>query len=66
MTGWPEWCSSPDLPALLGVPSAAELSALPAAVLAERLARAYRLVAELTGQVERLTGRVEELERPPA
>jgi hypothetical protein len=51
------------------VPSAEELSALPAAVLAEQLAGAYRLVAELTGhvkllgQVERLTGRVEKLER---
>jgi transposase len=32
-------------------------------VLAGRLVEAYRLVAVLTGQVERLTGRVEELER---
>jgi transposase len=52
------------------VPSAEELSALPAAELAVRLAEAYRLIAELTAQaglltaqVERLTGRVEELER---
>ena len=47
-----------------------ELSALPAAGLAVRLAGAYRLIAELTGQVERLTAlnerlsaRVDELER---
>jgi transposase len=46
-----------------GVPSAEELSALPAAELAVRLAEAYRLIAELTAQVERLSGRVEELER---
>jgi transposase len=53
-----------------GVPSAEELSALPAAELAVRLAEAYRLIAELTAQagrlseqVDRLTGRVEELER---
>jgi transposase len=50
-----------------GVPSAEELSALPAAELAVRLAEAYRLIAELTGrlaaQVERLSARVEELER---
>jgi transposase len=44
-----------------GVPSAEELSALPAAVLAERLVEAYRLVADLTGQVELLTGQVERL-----
>ena len=50
--------------------SAEELSALPAAGLAVRLAGAYRLIAELTGQVERLTAlnerlsaRVDELER---
>ncbi len=41
------------------VPSAEELSALPAVVLAEQLVEAYRLVAELTGQVELLTGQVE-------
>ena len=53
-----------------GVPSAEELSALPAAELAVRLAEAYRLIAELTAQagrlaaqVERLSARVEELER---
>ena len=46
-----------------GVPSAEELSALPAAELAVRLAEAYRLVAELTMQIERLSARVEELER---
>jgi transposase len=52
------------------VPSAEELSALPAAELAVRLAEAYRLIAELTAQagrlsaqVERLSSRVEELER---
>jgi transposase len=50
----------PDLP---GLPSAEELSALPAAELAVRLAEAYRLIAELTAQVERLSARVEELER---
>jgi transposase len=53
-----------------GVPSAEELSAVPAAELAVRLAEAYRLIAELTAQagrlsaqVERLSARVEELER---
>ena len=53
-----------------GLPSAEELSALPAAELAVRLAEAYRLIAELTeqagrlaAQVERLPARVEELER---
>jgi transposase len=53
-----------------GVPSAEELSVLPAAELAVRLAEAYRLIAELTAQagrlaaqVERLSARVEELER---
>jgi transposase len=52
------------------VPSAEELSALPAAELAVRLAEAYRLIGELTAQagrltvqVERLSARVEELER---
>ena len=52
------------------LPSAEELSALPAAELAVRLAEAYRLIAELTeqagrltAQVERLSARVEELER---
>jgi transposase len=53
-----------------GVPSAEELSALPAAELASRLAEAYRLIAELTAQAGRLSAqagrlsaRVEELER---
>ena len=36
------------------VPSAEELSALPAAELAARLAEAYRLIGELTARVERL------------
>jgi hypothetical protein len=40
-----------------GVPSAEELSALPAAELAVRLAEAYRLIAELTAQIERLSAR---------
>jgi hypothetical protein len=46
-----------------GVPSAEELSALPAAELATRLAEAYWLIAELTAQVGRLSARVEDLER---
>jgi transposase len=46
-----------------GIPSAKELSALPAAELAARLAEAYRLIVELTAQVERLSARVEDLER---
>jgi transposase len=46
-----------------GVLSGEELSALPAAELAARLAEAYRLIAELTAQAERLPARVEELER---
>jgi len=53
-----------------GVPSAEELSALPAGELAVRPAGAYRLIAELTAQAgrmaaqaERLPARVEELER---
>jgi transposase len=57
----------PDAP---GVPSGGELSALPAAELAARLAEACRLIAELTvqaeqltAQVEHLSARVEELER---
>jgi transposase len=41
----------PDTP---GVPSAEELSALPSAELAARLAEAYRLIAELTARVEQL------------
>jgi Family of unknown function (DUF6444) len=46
-----------------GVPSAEELAALPAAELAVRLAEAYRLIGELTAQIERLSARVEQLER---
>jgi transposase len=53
----------PAVPAVPGVPSEEELSALPAAVLAARLAEAYRLIAELTAQVARLSARVDELER---
>src|SRR6266851_2714057 len=45
------------------MPSAEELSAGPAAELAVRLAEAYRPIAELTAQIERLSARVEELER---
>jgi hypothetical protein len=55
LTGGLEWRSLPVVPAVPGLPSAEELSALPAAELAARLAEAYRLIAELTGQVERLT-----------
>jgi len=44
-----------------GVPSAEGLSAVPAAELAARLAEAYRLIAELTAQVGRLSARVEDL-----
>ena len=50
----------PDVP---GMPSADELSALPHAELAERLAGAYQLIAELTGQAQRLQAQMEELER---
>jgi hypothetical protein len=46
-----------------GVPSAEELSALPAAELALRLSEAYRLTGGLTAQIERLSARVEQLER---
>jgi len=53
-----------------GVPSAEELSVLPAGELAVRLAEAYRLISELTAQAEQLTAqvgrlsaRVEDLER---
>jgi len=45
------------------VPSEEELLALPASVLAARLAEAHQLIAELTAQVTRLSARVEELER---
>jgi hypothetical protein len=50
----------PDAP---GAPSAQELSVLPAAELAARLAEAYRLIGELTARNERLAARVEDLER---
>jgi Family of unknown function (DUF6444) len=53
-----------------GVSLAEELSALPAAELAARLAEAYRVIGELTARAEqlavvneRLTARVEKLER---
>jgi transposase len=51
------------VPGVPGVPSAEELSALPHAELASRLAEAYRVIGDLTSQVERLLARVEELER---
>ncbi len=58
------------MPAAPGVASVEELSALPAAELAARLAEAYRLIGELTAraeqlsaQVGRLSGRVDDLER---
>jgi hypothetical protein len=51
------------VPAVPGVPSEGELLVLPASVLAARLAEAYRLIAELTAQAERLSARVDELER---
>jgi transposase len=44
----------PDEP---GLPTAEELAALPHAVLAERLAEAYRLIAQLTARVEALERR---------
>jgi transposase len=50
----------PDVP---GVPSAEDLSALPAAELAARLAEAYRVIGELTMHVERLSAQVEDLKR---
>ena len=56
----------PDTP---GVPSAEELSALPAAELAARLAEAYRLIAELTARVEQLerqARRDSSTSRPPS
>jgi transposase len=51
------------MPAVPGVPSEEELLALPAAELAVRLAEAYRLIGGLTAQIERLSARVEQLER---
>ena len=50
----------PDVP---GVPSAEELSALPHAELAARLAEAYRLIGRADGAGRAAVGRVEELER---
>ena len=50
----------PDVP---GVPSAEELSALPHAELAARLAEAYRVIGELTAQVGALSAQVEDLRR---
>jgi transposase len=47
----------PDEP---GLPSAEELAALPHGVLAERLAEAYRVIAQLTAQVREMAVRVEE------
>jgi transposase len=51
------------MPAVSGLPSAEELSALPAAELAARLTEAYRLIGEQAAQIERLSARVEQLER---
>jgi hypothetical protein len=48
----------PDVP---GFPSAEELSALPAAELAARLADAYRVIGELTAQVAAVSAQVEDL-----
>ena len=45
------------------MPSEQELSALPAAELAARLAEAYRLIGVLAARIEQLSGRVEQLER---
>jgi transposase len=45
------------------VPGAEELSALPAAELAARLAEAYRLIGELGARNEQLAARVDQLER---
>jgi cell division protein FtsB len=60
----------PAVSGVPGVPSAEELAALPHDELAARLADAYRLIAELTAQVEQLTAqnerlaaRVDDLER---
>src|SRR5215467_11714045 len=51
------------MPGVPGVPSAEELSALPAVELTARLAEAYRVIGELTAQVERLSAEVEDLRR---
>jgi transposase len=68
--GWRRLPAVPDVPDVPDVPPAEELSALPAAELAARLAEAYRVIGELTARAEqlavvneRLTARVEELER---
>jgi transposase len=53
----------PIVPGVPDVPSAEELSVLPAAELAARLAEAYRLIGELTAQVESLSAQVEDLSR---
>jgi transposase len=60
----------PGVPDVPGVASAEELSALPAAELAARLAEAYRVIGELSAQAEQLSAqvgrlavRVEDLER---
>jgi transposase len=45
------------------VPSEEELSALPAAELAARLAEAYQLIGEFTARIGQLSVRVEQLER---
>jgi transposase len=52
-----------DVPDASGVPGEEELSALPAAELAARLAEAYRLIGELTARNERLAERIGQLER---
>jgi hypothetical protein len=66
------WCSGPlvvriavvawlrAVPDEPGLPSAEELAALPHGVLAERLAEAYRVIAQLTAQVREMAARVEE------
>ena len=60
----------PVVSAVPGLPSAEQLSALPAAGLAVRLAGAYRLIAELTGQVDELERRARQdsstSSRPPS
>jgi transposase len=48
------------VPADPALPTAEELAVLPHGELAGRLAEAYRVIAQLTGQVRELTARVEE------
>jgi hypothetical protein len=55
LTGGRRWRCC--LPAVPDVPSAGELYALPHAELAQRLAEAYRVIAELSAHVERLEQR---------